>query len=335
MSSVAHRASRGVVELHRRRSGSAQNRRGVRDGGRMVVGGWSSADGRRRMVVGSLARRSSRFGTDASPRDVGVHARETLGETRGDANGATRSVARTSPRREQRGLDRRSLVALVVVLVRLRSLVARLVVDTLLQGVGGEAKSHDVRSVGDEARGALDGDADASRASGSADGGWTRAAYAALGSRPRGGRSADPRASARRFAPSERTTASPDDAIEIPRRAREYRAARSTRYARVDRHRSETRDRTSRRSPPRTRVWTGPRPPHSETWRAARATVRLPSVAGRISREFREIPLESKLKLFSNRLMRTILLPPKMNLESQTNGAATSPRAQTLLSRTP
>ena len=129
-------------------------------------------------------------------------------------------------------------------------------------------------------------------------GGWTRAAYAALGSRPRGGRSADPRASARRFAPSERTTASPDDAIRS-RAAREYRAARSTRYARVDRHRSETRDRTSRRSPPRTRVWTGPRPPHSETWRAARdgpPSIRRGSYFPRISRNSPGIKTQAFLK---------------------------------------
>ena len=227
VSCVAHRASRGVVESNRRRSGSAQNRRGVRDGGRMVVGGWSSADSHRRMVIGDLARRSSRFGTDASPRDVGIHARETLGETRGDANGATRSVAGTFPRRERRGLDRRRLVALVVVLVRLRSLVARLVVDTstLLQGVGGEAKSHDVRSVVDEARGALDGDADASRASGCADGGLDEGGVRGARVETPSGSVGGPTGERTALRPVRENHGVPGRRHQIPRRARISRRA--------------------------------------------------------------------------------------------------------------
>ena len=247
--------SRGGGESNRRRPGSTQNRRGVRRRGAR-----GRTERRRRILVGGFGVGdfgvSSRPGTDASSRGVGVHARETLGETRGDAGGAMRSVAGTFPWRERRGRFRNRLVAFVVVVVvgcllgvgvlvrvrllgfsfaneaadgvarardvvvfvarrggprggrlRVRLVVARLGVGIgilLLQGVGGEAKSNDVRSVGDEARGALDGDADASRASGSEVGGWTRVAYAALGSRPRGRRSADPPASSRRFASSER-----------------------------------------------------------------------------------------------------------------------------------
>ena len=245
----------------------------------MVVGGWSSADGRRRMVVG-LARRSpctngrvaARRRRPCAPFSVRLAATSFV-----DRVGSS-----TFPRRELRRLDRRSLLALVVVLVRLRaSRRAARRRPRFSRGLAERAKSHDVRSVGCSRRVALDGDADASRASGCADGGWTRAAYAALGSRPRGGRSADPRASVTALRPVRPEPRRPRTTPGTTRAAREFAALRSTRYARKADALTDTleddRDRTSRRSPPRTRVWTGPRPPHSETWRAARDVAFHPS----------------------------------------------------------
>ena len=276
----------------------------------MVVGGWSSADGRQ------PARRSSRFGTDASPRDVGVHARETLGETRGDVNGATRSVAGTL-----RGASNAVLIGVASSLSSSFSSVCEV----------SSRGSSSTRFSGGWRRGEKP-----RRPFGRRRGSWRarrgRVRRERRGLRTGAGRGRrtrhsgrDPAGVGRRThgrahgaSPRPETTASPD--AHQSRAAREYRAARSTRV-RPSRPPPKRDARPNLQITPRTRVWTGPRPPHSERGEP-RATVRLPSVAGRMKfREFQNIPKDD----FSSM---------KMNLESQTNGAATL-APQTLLSRTP
>ena len=193
-----------------------------------TAGGWSSADGRRRIVIGGWSSATSRGDRPASER---TRRRATSASMRARHSvrlAATRMARREASRgRERRGLDRRRLVALVVVLVRLRSLVARLVVDTstLLQGVGGEAKSHDVRSVVDEARGALDGDADASRASGCADGGLDEGGVRGARVETPSGSVGGPTGERTALRPVRENHGVPGRRHQIPRRARISRRA--------------------------------------------------------------------------------------------------------------